>query len=308
MEGYIEFRKNQNIFPLQIPNKEEYYSDLLCIEYSWSGRIETNSCNTFIMEAVQELVNAVELFEKGYFDCAYYSLRSAVDVSTTMVFLTDLPTEDKEKYFSAWKRTEDFPMQGRLIKELKDKGNVFADMFEKMSDFFSDAKSLSAELNKYIHKQGFQHFYISRNHPINQKQSREMFINTFEKYLIRCIGVVAVMRLAIDAFPILLMDKEILFRCFVSITEPYDDDFVDKYIGKDVINQYKKTDIYKETYDYLMTFEKKNEATFDVVNNQFINSSRIEEIMSQIHLLSKYDVVSVLLVASSEKWLKYTVA
>lgn len=38
------------------------------------------------MEAEQQLINAIELYELGYFDCAYYSLRSAIDLSTTMVF------------------------------------------------------------------------------------------------------------------------------------------------------------------------------------------------------------------------------
>lgn len=78
----------------------------------------------FVMEAAQELVNAMELFELGYFDCAYYSLRSAVDISTTIVFLSDMPEEDREKHFSAWKATEDFPKQGEMIKQLSKHGNA----------------------------------------------------------------------------------------------------------------------------------------------------------------------------------------
>ena len=83
-------------------------------------------------------------------------------------------------------------------------------MYEKMPEFFSDAKDLSAALNKYVHKQGLRHFYISRNHPMNQNKSQEAFISDFQYYLEKCIGVVAVMRLAIDPFPVLLMDDEIL--------------------------------------------------------------------------------------------------
>lgn len=52
------------------------------------------------------------------FDCAYYSLRSAVDISTTMVFLDDMPDDGCEKFLSAWKSTADFPMQGQMIKQL----------------------------------------------------------------------------------------------------------------------------------------------------------------------------------------------
>lgn len=301
---YIKWRSNDNIRPLVLPNKEQYYSDLLNIEHSWSGRMDGNIGNTFIMEAEQLLINAIELFEKGYFDCAYYSLRSAVDLSTTMVFLDDMPEEDREKYLEDWKSTSDFPMQRQMIKQLSKKGNIFTDMQEKMPGFFVDAKALSAELNKYVHKQGLQHFYISRNHPFNQNKSQDAFIAAFEGYLERCIGVVAVMRLAIDPFPILLMDEDILYRCFDSMTEPYSPQFVERYIGSDIVEQYKQTSIYLGTYDSFINEEKKNEATFDVVKHQYINSQRLDEIYPQLHLLSLNDIISVLLVASSEQIVK----
>lgn len=303
-DSYVSWRKNQNIKPIELPNKVTFYSDLINTEHSWSGRMDTNICNTFIMEAEQQLVNAIEMFELGYFDCAYYSLRSAVDISTTMVFLSDMPDEDREKYLSAWKATEDFPMQGQMIKQLSRQGNVFADMVSKMPDFFASAKALSAELNKYVHKQGLQHFYISRNHPINQQKPLVGFIKSFEAYLQRCIGVVAVMRLAIDPFPILLMDEEILYRCFDSMTEPYSEEFVEKYIGETIISQYKDTDIYIGTYDSFMNDEKKKESVFNVMKYQYIDSKKMDEIFSQLHLLSKADIICVLMVAASEKVVK----
>ena len=184
----MDRRIQQNIRSVELKNKEQLYFDLINIEHSWSGRIDSNICNTFIMEAEQQLVNAIVLFEQGYFDCAYYSLRSAVDLSTTMVFLDDMPHDEREKFLNAWKSTADFPMQGQMVKQLSQRGNIFVDMKTKMPDFFSDAKSLSAELNKYVHKQGLQHFYVSLNHPVNQKKSQESFVYTFEKYLQRRIG------------------------------------------------------------------------------------------------------------------------
>ena len=83
-----EFRKRENIRPLELSNKEKYYEDLLNIEHSFTGLVGYGELiNTFVMEAEQQLVNSIELFEMGYFDCAYYSLRSAIDLSTTMSFL-----------------------------------------------------------------------------------------------------------------------------------------------------------------------------------------------------------------------------
>ncbi|MBQ7718055.1 MAG: teicoplanin resistance protein VanZ [Clostridia bacterium] len=303
-DSYIEWRKREHVRPMLLPNKEQYYIDLLNIEHSWSGRLDTNIGNTFVMEAEQQLVNAIELFEQGYFDCAYYSLRSAVDMSTTMVFLADMPDSERDNYLEAWKSTMDFPMQGQMIKELSRNGSVFTDMLEKMPEFFSNSKKLSAELNKYVHKQGLQHFYVSRNHLMNQEKSQAPFIEIFEKYLQRCIGVVAVMRLAIDPFPILLMDEEILYRCFDSMTDPYSDEFVDKYIGTSTIERYKRTEMYIATYDSFISEEKKNDAVFNVMKYQYIDSRRLDEIFSQLHLLPKDDIISVLLVAADEKVIK----
>jgi hypothetical protein len=300
----VDWRRQQNIRPVILPNKEQYYSDLRNIECSLSDRIDGNICNTFVMEAEQQLVNAIELFELGYFDCAYFSLRSAVDISTTMVFLVDMPYDDREKYLGAWKTTKDFPMQGQMVKQLSQQGNIFTDMVAKMPEFFSSAKALSAELNKYVHKQGLQHFYVSRNHPMNQHESLDVFIETFQQYFERCIGVVAVMRLAIDPFPILLMDKEVLYRCFDLITEPYREEFVEKYIGENAIEQYKQTEMYVGTYDSFMNDEKKNEAVFNVMKHQYIDSKRFDEIFGQLHLLSKADIVCVLLVAACAKVVK----
>ncbi len=303
-DTFISWRSHENIRPTELPNKEEYYLDLLNIEHSWSGRMDGNICNTFIMEAEQQLVNAIELFEMGYFDCAYYSLRSAVDISTTMVYLADMPDDERESQLHAWKSTADFPMQGQMIKQLSQRGNVFVDMKMKMPDFFSEAKQLSAELNKYVHKQGLRHFYVSRNHPLNQNKPLDTFVQEFEVYLKKCIGVVAVMRLAIDPFPVLLMDKEILCRCFDSMTDPYSEEFVRKYIGASTIEQYEHTVLYRETYDYLSTMEERNEATFNVMKHQYIDSRKLDDIFMQLHLLSKYDVICVLLVAASEKTVK----
>ena len=250
------------------------------------------------------MVYHLRMFELGYFDCAYYSLRSAVDLSTTMVFLSDMPDKERYDYLEAWRDTKGFPMQGQMIKQLSLHGSVFTDMLEKMPEFFSEAKRLSADLNKYVHKQGLNHFYVSRNHPFNQNKAKDLFMETFEGYLQRCIGVVAVMRLAIDPFPILLMDEEILFRCFDSMTEAYREEFVEKYIGKATIAQYKQTELYTTTYDAIITKEKKNDAVFNVMKYQYIDSMRMEEIFSQLHLLTNDDIICVLIVAACEKVVK----
>lgn len=88
------------------------------------------------------------------------------------------------------------------------------------------------------------------------------------------------MRLAIDPFPILLRDEEILYRCFDSITEPYSDEFVEKYIGEAIIEQYKDTDIYSGPYNSFILDEKKKESVFNVMKHQYIDSKKMDEILA----------------------------
>ena len=303
---FSEFRKNQNIRPLVLPNKEKFYMDLRNVGIaSFSGREDIwGFGNTFIFEAEQLIVNAIELFEMGYFDCAYYSLRSCVEVSTVIVFLSDMPEDEREAYFEAWRDSKDFPMIGKMMKQLSEQGNVFADMKEKMKDFFSDTRDLKGKLNKYVHKQGFRHFYVSRNHPLNSQLSQDTFISNFEHYIKRCIGVVAVMRLVIDPFPILLMDEEILYRSVDSFTEPYSEEFAEGYIGENTLKAYKTTDIYEKAYEFFIKEERKTPAVLDVIKWKYINIAKIDEILKQHHLLSKHDVVCILMVYNCEKIVK----
>lgn len=50
--------------------------------------------------------------------------------------------------------------------------------------------------------------------------------------------------------------------------------------------------------------KKKNEAVFDVMKHQYIDSNKMDEIFSQLHLLSKEDKICVLIVATSKKIVK----
>lgn len=299
--SYSEWRKSQNLHTVTIPNKDNLYIDLMNIEHSWSGRMDTNIGNTFIMEANQLLINAIELFEMGYFDCAYYSLRSAIDISTTMVFLVDMLDNDKNTYLQNWENLLDFPQRMQMIKKLSKEGSVFIDMYNNMPNFFKKAEEISQNLNKYVHKQGLRNFYISRNHPIYGQKSMNAFIENFIKHLSEVIGVVAVMRLAIDPFPILLMDEEILYRCFDSMTEPYSDEFVQKYIGEKIVDEYKNTDFFINTRESFAFEEKKTKVVFDIVKHKYINTQKFDDISKQFHLMSKEDCVATIIVHACDK-------
>ena len=135
------------------------------------------------MESVQLIVNSISLFELGYFDCAYYSLREAVEISTTIVYLSDMPDEERKAKFEDWKNSKDFPMQGKMLNQLYQHGLVVSDMKEKMDSFFKEIKIINDKINKCIHKQGLKFFYVSRNHPINAKKDDNVFIENYVYFL-----------------------------------------------------------------------------------------------------------------------------
>lgn len=301
---YSEWRKNEYLNKYSIPDKEEYYMDLMNIEHSFSGRMDVPLANTFIMESVQLIINSMEIFELGYFDCAYYSLRQAIEISTTIVYLSDLPEKEKKEKIENWKNTKEFPMQGQMLQQLYQYGAVISDMKVNMVDFFEIIKNISKKMNKHVHKQGLNNFYVSLNHPINSNKIRDKFIEEYIYFLENTIGIVAVMRLAIDPYPILLMDEEILYRCFDSMTEPYSAEFVGKYIDSKTIEDYKRTQLYINHYNGHMMEEKKNNAVFEVMKYQVIDVSKRKDILSQIHLLDSVDACAVFIALSSTKVVK----
>lgn len=299
---FSDFKEKEFLAPIKIKNKEKYYYDLANIDNSWTGRLDATLANTFIMEAQKLLVNSIVLFEWGYFDCAYYSLRESIEVATTMIYLSDLSDIERKEALKNWKEIKKFPMQSQMLKHLKEYGNIYKDIKEQMSSFFTELFNISQKLNKKVHKQGLINFYVSRNHPLNFKDnSSEMYLKEIEYFLKKCIMVVAIMRLSIDPFPLILADKEIYLRTDDTLTEPYSDEFIEEYIGKENLECYKNTQIYKSYYDYFMQKEEKLQSVANIVKFQFIDINKENEILSQLHLLREFDVIAVKLIFLNEK-------
>ncbi|MBZ4190569.1 hypothetical protein [Niabella beijingensis] len=299
--NFNNFRESQHLIPINIENKERYYLDLINIEHSWTGRLDAQLANTFILESNQLLINAIVLFEKGYFDCAFYSLRQSLEISTTMTYLVDNDEESRKIELEKWKTQSSFPMYGQMIKFLQEKRPVFSEIKGKMADYFEELEKVKKKLNKYVHKQGFKTFYISRNHPLNWREDNSKFTSEFEEYLKKCIGAVAVFRLTIDPFPILLSDENIYLRTGDLLTRGYDDNFIETYIGLNHIENYKKTDLYIGHLEFFLQEEAKEPHTADVVKNQYIDKLQIDNILKQKHLLSMHDLAAVVLARVSEK-------
>jgi hypothetical protein len=295
---FTEHKETENIVPIRLEGKKQYYLDLMNIEHSWTGRIDAMFSNEFFREAVQLIINAITLFEKGYFDCGFYSLRQALEISTTIVYFVDDSETNRKQEVKKWRNQDRFPMHNQMIAELQKRKNVFADMKDKMALYFEEIEETKQKLNKYVHKQGFDKFYVSRNNPLKEQVS---LVLDFEEFLAKSIGAVAVFRLAIDPFPLLLIDDAIYKRTRQLLTEGYNEDFVEKYIGNDHIEAYKQTDLYRSYYDSIIAEEEMKPAVLQVVKDDYIERAEIDEIISQKHLLSDQDLVAVALILYSDK-------
>lgn len=303
-----KYKETRHLKPLQIPNKEKLLLDVSNIEDSFTGRSDASIANTFIFEASHLIVNSLTLFEQGYFDCAFYSLRQSLEVAMTMMYLYDSEDAVRKRELEKWKSEQHFPMYAGMAKYLESNESQFKDIKNKLSEFFEETEKVKKRLNKYVHKQGFDKLYASRNHPLTRikgKFNDEKFINEFIGHVVSCIGTVAVMRLAIDPMPVLLNDEEIYARTGDTITYPYSDEFIEKYIGFDAIEKYKRTSMYTLHYDSFMQEEKQNEAVSWVVKDKFVDVRRADEILEQGHLLSQVELLGVIALQNIESVTKF---
>lgn len=299
---FINFKENNHLYKYTIENKEQYYSDLDFFDDSMTGRIDAQIANTFIYEAKYLIINAIKLFELGYFDCAYYSLREAIEISTTMIYLVDIPISERNNELNEWKNVKRFPMRAQMIKYLEENGSVFIDFKLKMKDYFEWSKQYINDINKFVHKQGNDKLYTTKSwYDYTNKLDEQFYINKFKKYLEFTIGYIAIMRLSIDPFPIILMDEKLYLKTMDTITEPYSQEFVNKYIDKKYIESYKETELYKGYENYFEGMEEQSIEISNIIKEFYVDISKYDEILKQFHLLRDYEQIIVQIFKISNK-------
>ena len=119
------------IKPLELCNAEKYIMDINNISFAATGFIHAWESNLFFEEACQLLVNAIRLFLRGYYDCAFYSLRQSIETSIGIIYLTANPDKEDE-----WKRRCDGFESGAMSKWLREYEPTFKTIREKMKGFW----------------------------------------------------------------------------------------------------------------------------------------------------------------------------
>ncbi|NHB58836.1 teicoplanin resistance protein VanZ [Acinetobacter sp. 194] len=297
----IPNREQRNLKPISLRNKEKYYSDLINLEMGLTGRVDSFISNIFIQESAQLIINAIVLFELGYFDAAFYTLRQSLELSTTMVYLSDLDEMKKKEKLKDWKEQNSFPDYNKMISFLEKNETTFSEIKSFLFEYFEKLNKVKKKLNKYLHKQGFNTFYVMRSsifHPIYEAID---FSKEFEEYVKECIGAIAIFRLAIDPFPILLAEPEIYKRTGNLITEGFSEEFIELYIGTINLEKLKKTKHYQYLFKTILEEKPKNEFTINVVKHRYIDKDHINEILDQSDLLSSHELISVFICKILEK-------
>jgi len=275
------------------------------IEGSFTGRLDilTSGLHRFFLESSKLIRNAIKLYEQGVFDAAFYSVRSALELARVVTYLSNENDLGDNELYKSWRQGGKFPFDSNIKKQLEDSGNVYIEILTVLRDFFDDQKNHLALVQKYIHKQGYKTFY-ERGFIFAEKEKRrqEIIADDFYKFLNGALIEIALLRLCVDPFPILLRDSRVMYKVhFQGMTEPFSDVFVTKIIGEDKIEKYCTTQSYLSTFNYFNDNEQLSEEAYALINNQYYDRKDWPIIEKQIHLLSKKDVIAIKIFNLSDK-------
>ena len=300
---YEKILQERYLKPVEIENKEYYYSLIYEISESLTSGIivdffHSNKINMIITEAGQSLANSIKLYELGYFDDAYYSMRSAIELATIMLDVGDNEYEKMINNMNLFSTKEYRKFRARTLNYLRDNGVDFRDVSNKMPNFVNEIDNTCKKLNKFVHKVGFDNFYAIRNNYDDDFHKKQF--DEFKNNLLSSIRIVAIMRLVIDPFPLLLVDEELYYRSPNILTYQYNEKLLD-VIGEESIVEFKNTNLYKSYEEELLKLGKRNQEVNNVVMADYIDLNNIENIYLQKHLLDSNELKYVNIASCSKK-------
>ena len=250
-----------------------------------TGNINELFCNNFLAESVELLKHAFFLYEEGYFDCAFYSVRQSIENINNMLF----STLDSENY-KLWRDKARFPSDKIVKEQLNQKNDGYNEIKTAIPDFFAKYDDLLKQANKYIHKQGFDTFYTYK-YSVSSKDIKER-TNLFVSFLKYGIGMMLIMNIVLDPLSLALSDPQVDSHIpFDPMTEAIPINVFEEYLSIDIIERIKNTDYYSSLREHFLSLEELNHATYAVLRYEYYDVERMDEIESQIQQLDLYQAL-----------------
>lgn len=302
-ESYTKLLEHRYLKPVKIKNKEYYNRLIYELEESLTSKIildfkHSSGINKFITEIFQLLSHSITLYELGYFDNAYYSIRSSIELATIMLDLSDKDDKSININMNLFINKKYKKFRTRIMRELSFEGNVFKEIMKDMPQFKVDLEKFMRHINKIVHKTGFENFYCSQYYYSNNFHITKL--EQFEKSLLKAIQILGIIRLSIDPLPLLLTDPEIYYRCPNFLTIPFNKELLN-VIGEKYLTEFKQTTEIKSMYKSLLKLEKRNQETNDFIINNYINTEKIENIFAQKDLIPEDNLKYLNIANSSNK-------
>ena len=178
-----------------------------------------------------------------------------------------------------------------LLKKLNQSGKSY------------NIEKINERINKHIHKQGYDFYYHYRHSIPSEKEHAlvDSLIEEYEEFIELTIGVVAVFKLVLDPLPILLSEEEIENRLPDILTEPYSQLFMERYIGKKNIEEFKSTARYQDFKNDIASRPRLSDAVYDLWKWHIFERENAQQILDQIAQLSYKEKLVVLLALASNK-------
>ena len=278
-ESLMEEQDRKLLTKCILPEHDELLGTLRSL-IPTTGNINELFCNNFLAESVELLKHAFFLYEEGYFDCAFYSVRQSIENINNMLF----STLDSENY-KLWRDKARFPSDKIVKEQLNQKNDGYNEIKTAIPDFFAKYDDLLKQANKYIHKQGFDTFYIYKHSlsPQNVEERTNLFVS-FLKY---GIGMMLIMNIVLDPLSLALSDPEVDSHIpFDPMTEAIPINVFEEYLSIDIIERIKNTDYYSSLREHFLSLEELNHATYAVLRYDYFDVDRLDEIESQIKQLN----------------------
>ena len=270
---------------LLIKNTLPEHSELMeCLRalYSATGRLDMIFWNKFMAESVELLKHAVFLYEDGYFDCAFYSVRQSIENLNNMLYLSENDDE-----FEDWKAKGRFPTDNKIKKTLQKANKSYSEVKSAVPEIFQTYNELLSKANKYIHKQGFDTFFINQ---WPQEEIMSQRTSLFVDFLKQAIGMLLLMNIVFNPLALSLCDSEVEKHIYFDpMDEPIPVYIFEKLFDIDIVQRIKQTKFYNDFTSFFLGKEELNDATYAIVRYQYFDVNSLHDIEKQLHILSIYE-------------------